>query len=143
MITVGHGCSRRGCRSHQNIDTMEKKIERYMSEEIRRHQEEERQLRRLPIWSWYMKGARDMLLKLRDSYLTEEPHPRTEGKVTKEDRIINKACIDLILSSKDNAYRFLTEEYEIHLTDHERDKKGKLVKCRAYFARKVIRYEEI
>lgn len=35
------------------------------------------------------------------------------------------------------------EGYEIRFTDHERNKKGKLINCRAYFAKKVIKYEEI
>lgn len=60
-----------------------------------------------------------------------------------EDKVITKAILDLIMSSKENVDRFLMEQYEIRLTDHERDKKGKLVKCRAYFARKVVKYEEI
>lgn len=100
-------------------------------------------LRNLQIWAWYIKGAREMLLRLREHLLCEEPHPGDARKVTAEDKVINKATLDLILSSKENVDRFLMEEYEIHITDHEKDKKGKLVKCRAYFARKVIKYEEI
>ena len=100
-------------------------------------------LRHLHIWSWYMKGAREMLLRLREYFLTDEPHTRREGKVTAEDRVMNRALLDLILSSKQNVERFLLEEYEMRFTDHERDKKGRLVKCRAYFAKKVSRYEEV
>ncbi len=105
-----------------------------MSEEIRRHKEEERQLRRLPIWSWYMKGARDMLLRLRDHQLCDEPKPKGWIK-DKDSRIYNKAILDLILNNQDATDRFLSQDYdEIRFTDHERDKKGKLTKCRAYFA---------
>ena len=94
-------------------------------------------------WGIYIDGARAMLLKLREHLLLEEPHQGDARKVTKDDKIINKAIIDLILSSKDNIDRFLMGEYEIRLTDHEKDKKGKLVKCRAYFAKRVITYQEV
>lgn len=106
-------------------------------------QAESAHLRKLQIWAWYVKGAREMLLRLREHFLCEEPHPGDARKVTAEDKVINKAVLDLIMSSKENVDRFLMEEYEIHVTDHERDKKGKLIKCRAYFAKKVVRYEEI
>lgn len=90
-----------------------------------------------------MKGARDMLLRLRENFLCEEPH-KVEFKVRKEDKIYNKAILDLILYNQDATDRFLSHDYdEIRFTDHERDKKGRLVKCRAYFARRAIRYEEI
>lgn len=84
-----------------------------------------------------------MLLRLREQFLCEEPHPGDARKVTSEDKVRNKAVLDFILSSKENVDRFLTGVYEIRLTDHERDKRGKLVKCRAYFVKKVVRYEEI
>lgn len=114
-----------------------------MNEEIKRHQEEERQLRRLPIWSWYMKGARDMLLRLRDHHLCDEPKPKNWGK-SKDERIYNKAVLDFILYNQDATDRFLSQDYdEIRFTDYERDKKGKLVKCRAYFAKRVTTYKEI
>lgn len=113
-----------------------------ITEQNRTKLDEAKALRKLQIWAWYIKGAREMLLRLREHCLCEEPHPGT-GKATAEDKVINKAILDLILSSKENVDRFLMEEYEIRLTDHETDKKGKLVKCRAYFARKVVKYEEI
>lgn len=84
-----------------------------------------------------------MLLRLREHLLCEEPHPGLQFKPKPEDKIYNKAILDLIVSSKDNVDRFLMEEYEIRFTDHERDKKGRLVKCRAYFAKKVVKYEEV
>ncbi len=92
--------------------------------------------------SIYIDGARDMLLRLRDYLLLEEPH--VNGKVTADGKIYNKAIFDLLLSSKDNTDMFLTQGYdEIRFTDHERDKKGKLIKCRAYFAKKMTIYQEI
>lgn len=103
-------------------------------------QAEAAHLRKLQVWAWYIRGARKMLLRLREHGLCNEPY---DLKTTKEDAVLNKAILDLILSSKENVDRFLMEEYEIRLTDHEKDKKGKLIKCRAYFAKKVIKYEEI
>lgn len=99
--------------------------------------------RHLIPWGIYIDGARNMLLKLRDHQLLEEPHTGSARKVTNDDKVINKAIIDLILSSKDNIDRFLTEQYEIRLTDHEKDKKGKLIKCRAFFAERKITYTEV
>lgn len=78
-----------------------------------------------------------MLLKLRDHSLTGDAPTKAE------DRIYNKALIDLLLSSKEAIDRFLMEEYEIRFTDHQRDKKGKLTKCRACFAKRVTIYQEI
>lgn len=98
-------------------------------------------LRKLNDWAWYIKGARDMLVKLRDCFLCEEPHPESTAKA--ERKIYNKAILDLIVKSKANIDYFLMEKYGISFTDHERDKKGKLVKCRAYFSRKVVKYEEV
>lgn len=111
-----------------------------VTEENRQKLAEAAQLRRLHIWAWYIKGAREMLLRLRDHMLCEEPH---DHKVSNEEKVMNKVILDLVLSSKENVDRFLMEEYEIRLTDHERDKKGKLIKCRAYFAKKVTKYEEV
>lgn len=104
---------------------------------------EAKHLRKLQIWAWYINGARMMLLRLREHQLCEEPHIGDTRKVTQEDKVINKAVLDLILSSKKNVDHFLSEQYEIRLTDHEKDKKGKLIKCRAYFARKITKYEEV
>lgn len=108
-------------------------------------------LSKLHDWACYTEGARMMLLRLRENMLTIEEHiaggnHKTKDKlrITAEDKVINKAILDLIMESKQNADRFLTHDYdEIRLADHERDKKGRLTKCRAYFARKVVKYEEI
>lgn len=100
-------------------------------------------LSKLRDWAVYIAGARMMLLKLRQHLLCDEPHLNLQYKQKAEDKVYNKAILDLILSSKDNVYRFLMEGYEIRFTDLERNKKGKLVKCRAYFAKKVVKYEEI
>lgn len=114
-----------------------------MNEEIKRRQEEDRQLRKLPIWSWYIDGARTMLLRLRENCLCDEPKPKGYGK-DKYHQIYQKAVLDLIMDSKDNVDRFLSQDYdEIRFKDHERDKKGKLIKCRAYFAKRVTTCVEI
>jgi hypothetical protein len=81
----------------------------------------------------YVKGAREMTLKLRQHLLLDEPG---KPKTTAEDKVINKAIIDLILSSLENTERFLIGEVEIHLKDHKYDKKRKLISCTAYFTNK-------
>ena len=116
---------------------------RATSPEIARSIEDAVALRRLPIWSWYIRGARDMILRLREHLLCEEPHAGDTKKVSREDKIVNKAILDMIMYNKDNIDRFLMGQYEICLTDHEKDKKGRLVKCRAYFAKKIVTYKEV
>ena len=97
----------------------------------------------LHSWALYIEGARMMLYRLRDHCLCDEPKPKGYGK-DKDHLIYQKAVLDLIMESKVNVDRFLSKDYdEIRLTDHERDKKGKLVKCRAYFAKKVTTSVEI
>ena len=111
-------------------------------------------LRRLPIWSWYLKGARDMLLKLRDSHLLDERHPSDYNTFAignnwyqrrpKSQKIINKAVFDMLMSDKANIDRFLSEDYDsVKFKDAEFDKKDKLTKCTAFFAKRVTKYEEI
>lgn len=99
---------------------------------------------KLHLWSIYLNGARDMLLRLRDCGLLEESRPKNGIPRAKGDElVINKALVDLLLSAKTNCELFLMDEYQIRFTDHERDKKGKLVKCRAYFAKRVTMYQEV
>lgn len=101
--------------------------------------------RYLVPWGIYIDGARAILMKLRDHGLIEEARakngiPHAKG----DDLIYNKAIIDLLFDSKDNVDRFLSEDYsEIRFTDYQHDKKGKLTKCRAYFAKRVTIYKEI
>lgn len=82
-------------------------------------------------YSIYINGAINMLLKLRQHFLLNESYPNQT--VSKEDKVINKAIFDLILSSKSNMEYFLTEKYEIRLKDHKYDKRGKLISCTAYY----------
>lgn len=120
------------------------------TEENARKLREARELRNLHIWAWYMNGAKAMLRRLRESCLCEEPHMAmakrgrsAPAKVTNEDKILKRAVLDLIMSSNDAIDNFLKDAYEIRFTDHEKDKKGRLVKCRAYFAEKIVTYKEV
>lgn len=84
-----------------------------------------------------------MLLKLRDEGLLRETLPKGAVKI-QDELIYNKAIIDLLFDNKDNCDRFLYGDYdEIRFTDHVHNKKGKLVKCRAYFAKRMTIYKEI
>lgn len=115
----------------------ERLLQRYLDEA------EFRQFRRLPIWSRYIKGAMHMLLRLREMCLLEEPHTGEFKKVTADGKVCNRAIIDPILKSKTSVDYFLVEAYPIKLTDEERDKKGRLVKCRACYAVRRVTYNEI
>lgn len=84
----------------------------------------------LTIWSWYVRGALDMLRRLREDMRLAEPH---QVKYDNQMRIVNKAVLDLIQSSKEDAYRYLIGGYEIRLTDWIKDKRGRHQSCRAYF----------
>lgn len=73
-----------------------------------------------------VRGAIDMLLRLRELRLLGDTLHKCD------DLVYNRAEIDLALSSIDNCRRFL-EGFTIHYKDHIRDKKGKLIKCTAYY----------
>lgn len=100
--------------------------------------------RHIVPWSIYIMGARDMLCRLRDHGYIEEERPKGGIPHSKGDElVINKAVIDMLLDNKVNIDRFLMEQHEIHIRDHEKDRKGRLTKCKAYFARKVVKWEEL
>lgn len=91
----------------------------------------------------YLKGVKATINALRDYGLLDIPKPKG-GIKAKDYRIYNKAIIDLIMKDCISIDRFLGQEYDdIRFTDHERDKKGKLTKCRAYFAKRVTTTVEI
>lgn len=122
----------------------------YHQESLKLAQSKTDLLRNIYYYGAYLSGAVAMLLRLRDAHLTLEEHitggnhkTKDKLKVTSELKICNKAIFDLLLKDKLNIERFLEGGYTIGFTDPERDKKGKLVKCRAYFAKKVVKYEEI
>jgi hypothetical protein len=91
-------------------------------------------LTRLREWSWRISGARQLMRVL----------PLYMFRAKEKDReIYNKATIELIMSSPINMDRFLNQEYQIRYTEHQRDKKGKLIGCKAVFVEKVITYKNI
>lgn len=93
----------------------------------------------------YLHGMRTMLLQLREWGLLAEKRDKNGLPQPKGDELVfNKAIVDLLMSDAGNCDRFVGHDFEhIMFTDHERDRKGKLVKCRAYFAKRVTRYEEV
>ena len=91
-------------------------------------------LTRLREWSWRISGARQ-LMRVLPLYMS--------GAKEKDWGIYNKAIIELIMTSPINMDRFLNQEYQIRYTDHQRDKKGKLIGCKAVFVEKVITYKNI
>lgn len=91
-------------------------------------------LTRLREWSWRISGARQ-LMRVLPLYMS--------GAKEKDGEIYNKAIIELIMASPINMDRFLNQEYQIRYTDHQRDKKGKLIGCKAVFVEKVITYKNI
>ena len=80
-------------------------------------------------WSERIKGARDMLVMLnRRMYLNTAHTP----KLSKAEKIMHSAVVQLMLDDKTNIDRFLNED-EIVFYDWEKDKKGKPIKCKAKF----------
>lgn len=122
----------------------------YRKESLSLAQSKTNLLRNIYYYGAYLSGAVAMLSRLRDAHLTLEEHitggnhkTKDKLKVTSETKVCNKAILDLLLKDKLNIERFLEGSHEIGFTDKEKDKKGKLVKCRACFVKKVTRYEEI
>ena len=91
-------------------------------------------LTNLRDWSLRIAGARE-LMRLLPKYM----HPKTD----KDHNVYNKAIIELIMSSPINMDRFLTQECPIRYTEHKRDKKGKLISCKAVFVEYVTTYKII
>lgn len=122
----------------------------YHQESLKLAQSKTDLLRNIRYYGAYLSGAVAMLLRLRDARLTLEEHitggnhkTRDKLKLTSEMKVCNKAVIDLLLKDKLNIERFLEGGYIINFVDPEKDKKGKLLKCRACFTKKVVKYEEI
>ena len=85
-------------------------------------------------WSLKMQGAREMLEKLNamQQHGMAVLNVACEGKLRKEDKVYSDAIIRLALSSLDNTAKFLMGRQPCYCND-EKDKKGKLIKCDAYF----------
>lgn len=86
-------------------------------------------LKSLYLTNMYIQGARAMLLRLIDDDLIHAPRRDKDGEV------YAKATIDMVLKSIDNMILYLYEN-EYRYRNHEHDKKGKVVKCEAYFIHK-------
>lgn len=82
----------------------------------------------------YYGGVLMALVFVRDNVI-----PMMKG----DDKVYMEATFALATKSKDNARRLLESEYEVHFRNHERDKRGKLIKCEAYYAKRVTTYKEI
>lgn len=86
-------------------------------------------MEKLILWSERIKGARDLLVKLRDyGYLNTAETP----KKSKAEKVIVSTVVRLMLDDKVNIDRFLKEE-PIEFYDWEKDKKDKPIKCKARF----------
>lgn len=92
-------------------------------------------LRRVDQWAWKIAGARQLMRRLQEHLFM--------GKGDKNWKVFDDAIITLIMDSSIHMDYFLNEECEIRFRNHEYDKKGKLKKCEAYFARKRVVYEEV
>lgn len=80
-------------------------------------------------WSERIKGARDMLVKLKTIGYLQTSDAR---KFSKAEKVICSAIVKLMLDDKTNIDRFLSGD-ELVFYDWEKDKKGKPIKCKAKF----------
>jgi len=87
----------------------------------------------LTLDSYYISGARQMLLRLLDNF-----NIGAMEKCDKNDAVYVKAELDMILSSTDNTRQFLYGDQDIHFRNHESDKRGRLVSVEAYFANSAL-----
>lgn len=79
-------------------------------------------------WSERMQGAREMLIKLYEDDKMILPL----GVKRSEDRVYTKAIVSLLASDLKNIQECLLGT-NIGFRNHVRDKKGKLIRCEAYF----------
>lgn len=80
-------------------------------------------------WSnQYLNGARDMLLALRDHWAIED---NTHKRLTKQERVINKATVDFLLSDKWNIDRYIKGD---ELEFYDWNEKG--TECKVRFREK-------
>ena len=83
----------------------------------------------LVLESYQLQGARQMLSRLMDNY-----EIRPKGiRPSKEEQVYVDAELNMILSSVDNVRHFLCGDCRIHYQNHQRDKKGNLIKVDAYY----------
>ena len=80
-------------------------------------------------WSERMQGAREMLIKLYEDDKMILPL----GLKRSEEMVYTKAIVNLLISDLRNIQEYLLGT-NIGFRNHVRDKKGKLIRCEAYFA---------
>ena len=79
-------------------------------------------------WSNRMQGAREMLIKLYEDDKMILPL----GVKRSEDIVYTKAIVNLLASDLKNVQEYFLGT-NIGFRNHVRDKKGKLIRCEAYF----------
>lgn len=90
-------------------------------------------LQNLVYYSAYYQGARNVAEKL---------IPYVMQNYRGDEKVYIKAELDLITSSLRNM-QFWLDETQIRYRNHERDKKGKLTKCEAYFVERETITREV
>lgn len=97
-------------------------------------------LQYLPIWSLYIEGARDILLRLKE----EGVELFYDKSVPKDERAIyNRAVWDYLLSDKSNIDKYILKAGEGRFYNHERNSKGKLVSCKFGLFKQETIYRKI
>lgn len=86
-------------------------------------------LRNVQIYSAYYNGARKVIEMMADenSFIHQ-----SYGKSSAEDKVYRKAIFDLLKEDVRKTELYMSGA-DIGFCNHERDKKGKLTKCDAYF----------
>lgn len=80
-------------------------------------------LQKVMHYAAYYSGARAAILKLVDEQ---------QVRIPDQEKVYDNAFFKLITTSLDNTRRFMDGQ-QIRYRNHERNKRGKLVKCEAYF----------
>ena len=111
----------------------EDKIIEQAREILERRQDERARI--LAMYASYYQGARDMGQKLMERLMTD-------SKPKGEEWVYLEAEWRLFMSSKRNCQLFL-DGTDIRYRNHERDKKGKLIRCEAYFTERLTLIREV
>ena len=81
-------------------------------------------LHRLPIWSVYIQGARDLLLRLKADGATLLPKSSRESK--HDYQIYEQALWEYLLADPSHLDRYIRQSGEARFYDHKRDDKARL-----------------
>jgi hypothetical protein len=60
-----------------------------------------------------------------------------------EEKLYRDVALELITRDKRSMQLYMDEFYEMRFRNHQRNAKGKLISCEAYFADKRVMYEEV